>query len=402
MKSIHLLLFLFISFGLYAQSKKEVNLQLKADLNVAKQSYDSILNSRSFYKTQSRYFNSELRENWTSLVYFKEREDNLRKSIKEMHEFLYTLKFDPNSLINLDSIQKISAPTYDLKPTEFNERFQAIQPNVSVEALESIEHLKIKEQNLLLKTKITSYQNANLANRQQLKSDIQLLNDLTNKRDELIPIKIEYQEKIIRLQKAFNDLDNKRVEILIKQEEAEQLRLEREEEAREKANAKKKGKEKTVKFVPPVIVDKEYEEEIPEVVKDTRSYKTNEEYGYFDVEPEVERAPSPPQPEIYDIVEEEAEFPGGREAMNEYLKLNLRIPQIAIELNISARCYLMFVVSESGNISNVKVKRGVADCPECDAEAVRLVKSMPNWIPGKNNGKAVNTWYTLPIKFETK
>ncbi|MFN5983450.1 MAG: energy transducer TonB [Fluviicola sp.] len=61
---------------------------------------------------------------------------------------------------------------------------------------------------------------------------------------------------------------------------------------------------------------------------------------------------------------------------------------------------MKFIVSENGFISNVKVIRGVEDCPECDREAIRVVKSMPNFIPGKVNGKAVHSTFTLPVPFK--
>jgi protein TonB len=77
----------------------------------------------------------------------------------------------------------------------------------------------------------------------------------------------------------------------------------------------------------------------------------------------------------------------------------MKYPEMALDAGIGGRVFLRFVVSETGNISNVKVQRGIPDCKECDEEAVRVVRSMPAWKPGKNNGKAVNQWYNLPIRF---
>ncbi len=102
------------------------------------------------------------------------------------------------------------------------------------------------------------------------------------------------------------------------------------------------------------------------------------------------------------MVAEPAEYPGGREAMVAFLQKNIKVPAVAEELGIKGKVYLKFVVSESGNISNVSVKKGIADCPECDAEAMRVVKKMPDWIPAKNDGKNVNAWYTLPIVFNVQ
>jgi len=102
---------------------------------------------------------------------------------------------------------------------------------------------------------------------------------------------------------------------------------------------------------------------------------------------------------IYEIVDEQAEFPGGKEVMFKYLKDNLKYPEIAEEMGIEGKCYLKFIVSARGEVSNVKIMRGVTDCPECDKEAIRLVKGMPKWKSGKINGKDVNSYYTLPVTF---
>ena len=83
-----------------------------------------------------------------------------------------------------------------------------------------------------------------------------------------------------------------------------------------------------------------------------------------------------------------------------YLAENIKYPQTAVEMGLEGKCYLQFVVSENGYISNVRVKKGVTDCPECDQEAIRVVKSMPKWTPGKVNGKAVNSTFSLPVSFK--
>ena len=86
--------------------------------------------------------------------------------------------------------------------------------------------------------------------------------------------------------------------------------------------------------------------------------------------------------------------------MKRYLAENIKYPQTAVEMGLEGKCYLQFVVSENGYISNVRVKKGVTDCPECDQEAIRVVKSMPKWTPGKVNGKAVNSTFSLPVSFK--
>lgn len=99
------------------------------------------------------------------------------------------------------------------------------------------------------------------------------------------------------------------------------------------------------------------------------------------------------------IADEPAEYPGGREAMLRYLGSTIIYPQGPAELGIEGKCYIQFVVSKKGDISDVQVMRGVEDCPECDKEAVRVIKNMPLWRPGRVKGKAVNSYFNLPVKF---
>jgi len=105
------------------------------------------------------------------------------------------------------------------------------------------------------------------------------------------------------------------------------------------------------------------------------------------------------EPEIFRYVEVSPEFPGGMDSLKAYIARNLVYPQTALDLGIEGRCYLQFIISSQGNVSNVNVARGVPDCPECDKEAVRIVRKMPKWIPAQNGGKNVHSYYNLPIRF---
>ncbi len=107
-----------------------------------------------------------------------------------------------------------------------------------------------------------------------------------------------------------------------------------------------------------------------------------------------------PEPEILEVVEEFAEFPGGKAALNKYLSENINYPETAKEMGVQGTVYIRFVVSENGTISNVKVTRPIEDCPECSKEAVRIYKLMPKWKPAKNNGKEVNSYYNSKVKFQ--
>jgi protein TonB len=99
-----------------------------------------------------------------------------------------------------------------------------------------------------------------------------------------------------------------------------------------------------------------------------------------------------------EVVEQMPTFPGGDSELFSYLSKNIKYPTIAQENGIQGTVYMRFAVSKSGDIEKVEVIRSLDN--SCDKEAVRVVKSMPRWIPGKQNGANVAVWYTLPVKFK--
>ena len=101
--------------------------------------------------------------------------------------------------------------------------------------------------------------------------------------------------------------------------------------------------------------------------------------------------------QVFEVVEEMPEFPGGMQAMMEYLAKNIRYPAKAHEANVQGRVITQFTVGKDGAIRDAKVVRSVS--PELDAEALRVISAMPNWKPGKQGGKAVATRYTVPVVF---
>lgn len=106
------------------------------------------------------------------------------------------------------------------------------------------------------------------------------------------------------------------------------------------------------------------------------------------------------EPDIYEWTEDAAVFFGGKDEMNKFITKNLRYPESVEQGIVFGKVYVKFVVSETGEISAVEVLKGISGCPECSEEAIRLVESMPNWIPGKQNGKTVKSYIGLPVKFE--
>lgn len=117
-------------------------------------------------------------------------------------------------------------------------------------------------------------------------------------------------------------------------------------------------------------------------------------------EPLPDPIPVAPEPRIYDYAEEMPEFPGGMEAYKKFLVDNIRYPESAKEMGIEGRCYLRFVVTEQGDIKDVEVVKGIPGGRECDLEARRVLRMMPNWKPGRNGGKAVSCFVTMPVAFK--
>ena len=102
--------------------------------------------------------------------------------------------------------------------------------------------------------------------------------------------------------------------------------------------------------------------------------------------------------QIYSHVEVMPSFPGGTEALLKWLGANIQYPKEAQEKGIQGRVILRFIVTSDGSVKDVEVVKGLD--PVCDQEAVRVVKLMPKWIPGKQNGKEVDVYYSLPVTFK--
>ena len=163
--------------------------------------------------------------------------------------------------------------------------------------------------------------------------------------------------------------------------------------------------------VPEIKKDSEVKED-QEMKSQEELQQTNTAIGAFNVEgndeaggevlkaKEVIAEPEPPKVEeskVFDVVEEMPQFPGGPSALFEYLSKNIKYPVVAEENGVQGRVIVTFVVERDGSITDVKVVKSVD--PSLDKEAQRVVKSMPHWIPGKQNGSAVRVKYTVPVTF---
>ena len=141
------------------------------------------------------------------------------------------------------------------------------------------------------------------------------------------------------------------------------------------------------------IVDDDVETQDIEINAEVEQNEVIEEYVPVEVEEEEVQ-----EQEIFQIVEEMPSFPGGEAELLKYVATHIKYPQIARETGIQGRVFVGFVVEPDGSVSNVKILRGIGG--GCDEEAVRVIKSLPKWKPGKQRGKAVRVSYQIPVLFK--
>ena len=201
------------------------------------------------------------------------------------------------------------------------------------------------------------------------------------------------------------------------QEQAKKEEKKKPEKVQPKIEAKKEipVARETQKFTAPVIKKDELVKEENQVkqmdkLDDKVAVGSEDKEGVKDRTVEAVRSeiavaapPPPPAPKpevatkVFDVVEEMPSFPGGQGALMQYLASNIKYPVVAQENGVQGRVIVSFVVERDGSISDVKVARSVD--PSLDREAQRVVKSMPKWKPGKQNGSAVRVKYTVPVVF---
>ena len=189
-----------------------------------------------------------------------------------------------------------------------------------------------------------------------------------------------------------------------KVERKEPVKVEMEQKVVEKVKS-------SVKFTAPEIKKDDEVKPEDELKSQDDLSKTNTAIGAFDVkgndeaegevlkakEVVVDEKPKEEETKVFDVVEQMPQFPGGPQALFEYLSKNIKYPVVAEENGIQGRVIVTFVVERDGSITDVKVAKSVD--PSLDKEAMRVVKSMPHWIPGKQNGAAVRVKYTVPVTF---
>ena len=167
----------------------------------------------------------------------------------------------------------------------------------------------------------------------------------------------------------------------------------------------------SVKFTAPEIKKDDEVKPEDEIKSQDDLSKTNTAIGTFDVkgndeaegevlkakEVVVDEKPKEEETKVFDVVEQMPSFPGGDAELMKFLHDHMKYPAVAEENGIQGRVICTFVVERDGSITDVKVIKSVD--PSLDKEAIRVLKSMPKWIPGKQNGSAVRVKYTVPVTF---
>ena len=217
-----------------------------------------------------------------------------------------------------------------------------------------------------------------------------------------------------RMAEANKKVENTQaVELAKLNTEKKEAKVEKKEIIRQEPEKVVEQVKSSVKFTAPIIKkDSEVKEE--DEIKLDEVQKSDKAVGAFTVEGNDEvggavlkakediAAPEPPkhvveETKIFTVVEQMPMFPGGDGALMGYLRDNIKYPTVAAENGVQGRVVVGFVVERDGSITDVNILRGVD--PSLDREAMRVVKSMPRWNPGKQNGSAVRVKYQVPVSF---
>ncbi len=165
----------------------------------------------------------------------------------------------------------------------------------------------------------------------------------------------------------------------------------------------------SIKFTRPVIKKDEEVEESAEMKTQEELGKSNLQIAIADVKGNDEEhgksidelkevvTSKVEDTQVYTVVEQMPTFPGGESALLSYIAKNIKYPSVSLEQGVQGTVVLRFVVTESGDVGEVQIIRGLD--PYCDREAQRVVESLPKFIPGKQQGRAVKVWFTCPIQF---
>lgn len=166
-------------------------------------------------------------------------------------------------------------------------------------------------------------------------------------------------------------------------------------------------KVETIKFLPPEVKKDEEVNDPPPTIEEVKeaviANKTEEGVkGDESATVQEEAAPvaieMPKEEEVFTVVEQQPQFPGGIAEMMTFIKKNINYPREAANMGVEGKVIVAFEVGKDGRLDKIQVLKGVGN--GCDEEAIRVIKMMPNWEPGKMNGRSVKVKMTVPIKFQ--
>jgi protein TonB len=378
MRNIFIFTLSFLSFFASGQSARKLNKQLKVEYAVLVKDYNQLFDQYDSLfaetKTKKGAFLQKKKSAEQELNLTKE---SIRVCLKN-YDRLVNLAFTKDIAFTRASIETIQLPDLRFPELLVADKQYKMTDLVRTNYPNSMSSKKIKQQN----SEYADYL-------QRLKGDTSILSKALNDFNVISQLYQTYGPKYDSISKSLKDQND---ELSLKRSVLDKFL----QQAR--ANYQSKG---------PKGFNEYYADYFPDVFpteKDIQFADVTATSGDFEeaipIAPVKVESVQQEGPIIYDFVDEIAEFPGGKAEMIAYLATNIKYPENALKLGLQGKCYLRFIVSENGYISNVKVMRGVPDCPECDKEAIRVVKSMPNWIPGKLNGKAVNSVFNLPVAFK--
>lgn len=344
-----------------AQSKKERYSQLLNEMSIAQHQYDS---TREAYWIQHGVLGTTVGAADRKVRELEKSENSIKDlsgSILKKTNMLDDLGVDYTTILDKKTLPTSTESGALMKRLRTVNLYQKNFPNLDTLHLKDLKTAKRNE---------------------MITKQLVVLKDNTKACSDQIQIQKSRMDSVQKINQEVEDKLNKNMDL------TEKFRV-----ADEQLNGKLKELETAYLSKGPKGFNENYKKYFPLVKEDI--------HGSFGISPVPKSEYIQVQePEIFEVVDEPASFPGGMEALKKYLTENIKYPQTAKDAGISGKVYLKFVVSGSGTVSNIKVMRGVPDCPECDKEAIRVVKTMPNWIPGKIKGKEVNSVFNLPVAFK--
>lgn len=365
--------FLVIGLDLFGQSAEKLNKQLQAGLLVEEQkqdsSYSNFIRERRVLE-QSRKRLEDLMKDVFYYEDWKLREKGrvIKRYLKTLEELQVNAKdLFPAGFQSADSFPdyKLFIKPYDAPLRRFV-TFKFTSKDVQI-----VKEQKLTEKNENLKKLIKQY-------RESEEENLEKLRELKHFTDKLAELELR-MDSLLGAYGSWNS----------EMEMKKGLLSEKYKEARE--NYRLKGP----KGFPVAYAEYFWDVHPDPADREIAEVKINVDPGVS-----VGEVISEPSPNW--VVDEQAYYPDGIPALKSYVRKNLVYPLSAKENGIIDRITMRFVVSETGEISDVTVVKGIPDCPECEEEAIRFVKSMPRWFPARKTGWYVKSYCNLPLWFEPK